>query len=55
MLDQFAAGTLPGGPAQPYTPSDTATFYNIYDMARVLTSQCGAGNRQYAGWSVAGK
>ena len=54
MLDTFY-GTLPGAIPRTYAPSDTATFYDIYDVAMTLSSVCVGKKQEQAGWSFAGQ
>ena len=56
MMKIFDPAVLPGGSPAVYTPSDIATFYDIWNTARNLLSFCV--HRKFlpqAGWSITGK
>lgn len=56
MLRTFFPGTLPGVGPQSYTPSDIASFDQIYGVTRGLLSECVDKKLDAeAGWIFAGR
>ena len=56
MMDLFGRAPLPGGQRRVYPKTDTATYFDIFNAAAELSTQCVEGKpRPQAGWSTTGK
>ena len=55
MLNALDPAITPGAKPRPYTRSDVATFYEIWDVAVRINAKCVEQGKSRAGWSFAGE